>query len=520
MAGKNYVIAIDSGTQSVRAVIFDREGNQVAIEQAEHEPYFSLNPAWAEQRSEDLWSKLCYCTKGVMARAKVPLDEICGVGITTQRSASFPVDKEGNPLRPAIIWLDQRVTENAPPMSAKARVLFSAIGMLETMQTARRESKFIWIQQKEPEIYAKTYKFLQVSGWLVKKITSEFKDSLGMMVGAWPMEYAKLRWHPLDIAYECLGIRKDQCVDLYPPDTVLGYVTREAAAETGLPEGLPVVVGAGDKQSELLGAGAIDPSVGVISYGTATCMEVITYKYIAEKEMKFFTWPAALPGAWDIEMFIYRGFWMVSWFKEEFGHREALEAKQRGVEPEVVLDERISKIPAGSMGLMLQPHWTPLIYSKYGKGSIIGFGDVHNRAHIYRAILEGIGFELKRQYEIVRKKTGIPLKEIRVGGGGSKSDVAVQIAADMFNLPVSRMGTSEICALGAAIDAAVGTGMFSSFKDAVSAMVKKGRTFNPDPANNRIYEALYKDVYLQTYRALEPLYKKSAKITGYPAPQK
>jgi sugar (pentulose or hexulose) kinase len=169
---------------------------------------------------------------------------------------------------------------------------------------------------------------------------------------------------------------------------------------------------------------------------------------------------------------------------------------------------------------MLQPHWTPLIYSKYGKGSIIGFGDVHNRAHIYRAILEGIGFELKRQYEIVRKKTGIPLKEIRVGGGGSKSDVAVQIAADMFNLPVSRMGTSEICALGAAIDAAVGTGMFSSFKDAVSAMVKKGRTFNPDPANNRIYEALYKDVYLQTYRALEPLYKKSAKITGYPAPQK
>jgi sugar (pentulose or hexulose) kinase len=520
MAGKNYVIAIDSGTQSVRAVIFDREGNQVAIEQAEHEPYFSLNPAWAEQHSEDFWKKLCLCTKGVIAKARIPAAEISGVGITTQRSASFPVDKEGNPLRPAIIWLDQRVTESPPPMSTKARLMFQAIGMLETMQRARKESKFMWIQQNEPEIYNRTFKFLQVSGWLVRKITGEFKDSVGMMVGAWPMEYKNLKWHPLDVAYETLGIRKDQCVDLYPPDTILGNVTKAAAEETGLPEGLPVVVGAGDKQSELLGAGAIDPAVGVISYGTATCMEVISYKYLDDKQMKFFTWPAAIPSAWDLEMFIYRGFWMVTWFKEEFGHREALEAQQRGVAPEVVLDERIREIPAGSMGLMLQPHWTPLIYSKFGKGSIIGFGDVHNRAHIYRAILEGIGFELKRQYETVRKKTGIPLKEIRVGGGGSKSDVAVQIAADMFNLPVSRMGTSEICALGAAIDAAVGTGMFPSFKDAVASMVKKGRTFRPDASNHKIYDALYKDVYLQTYKALEPLYKKSAKITGYPPPQK
>lgn len=520
MAGKNYVIAIDSGTQSVRAVIFDKQGNMVAMEQAEHEPYFSLNPAWAEQKSEDLWGKMCFCTRGVMAKAKIPMDEICGVGITTQRSASFPVDRDGTPLRPAIIWLDQRVTENVPPMAAAARMLFGAMGMLETMQTARKESKFMWIKQNEPEIYNKTYKFLQVSGWLVKKITGEFKDSVGMMVGAWPMEYQKLRWHPLDIAYETLGLRKDHVVDLYPPNTVLGHVTKQAAADTGLPEGLPVVVGAGDKQSELLGAGAIDPSVGVISYGTATCMEVITYKYVADKEMKFFTWPAALPNAWDIEMFIYRGFWMVSWFKEEFGHREALEAKDRGMAPEAVFDERIRDIPAGSMGLMLQPHWTPLIYSKYGKGSIIGFGDVHNRAHIYRAILEGIGFELKRQYGIAFKKTGIPLKEIRVGGGGSKSDVAVQIAADMFNLPVSRMGTAEICALGAAIDTAVATGMYTTFNDAVAAMVRKGKTFNPDPANHKIYDALYRDVYLQTYKVLEPLYKKSAKITGYPAPQK
>ncbi len=517
MAEKQYVIAIDSGTQSVRAVIFDREGNQVAIEQAEHEPYFSLNPGWAEQLHDDFWAKLCHCTNNVIARAGVPAEEISALGITTQRSASFPVDRDGNPLRPAIIWLDQRITENPPPISAKARVLFAAIGLGDAMRKAHRESKFLWIRQYEPEIYKNTYKFLQVSGWLVKKITGEFKDSIGMMVGAWPMDYKALKWHPFDVAYETLAVKKEHCVDLYPPNTVLGYVTKKASKETGLPEGLPVVVGAGDKQSELLGAGGIAPSIGVISYGTATCLQVISYKYIQERNMKFYTWPAAVPNAWDIEMFIYRGFWMVTWFKQEFGHREAIEAQQRGVEPEVIFDERVREIPPGSMGLMLQPHWTPMIYDKYAKGSIIGFGDVHNRAHIYRAILEGIGFELKRLTEIACKRTGIPLKEIRVGGGGSKSDVAVQIAADMFNLPVSRMATSEICALGAAIDAAVGTGMFPNFKEAVGAMVKKGRTFQPNPASHNIYQSLYKEVYLQTYKTLEPLYRKIARITGYPA---
>jgi sugar (pentulose or hexulose) kinase len=157
-----------------------------------------------------------------------------------------------------------------------------------------------------------------------------------------------------------------------------------------------------------------------------------------------------------------------------------------------------------------------MVTAKYSKGSIIGFGDVHTRAHIYRAILEGLGYELRRLYEIFHDKTGGTIKEIRVGGGGSRSDVAVQVAADIFNLPVSRMATSEICALGAAIDAAVGTGMFASFDDAVVSMVKKGRVFEPNAQNHRVYEDLYQGVYLKTYDALEPLYKKIASVTGYP----
>jgi len=517
MADKNYVISLDSGTQNVRAILFDRQGNELAIAQDTYDTYFSKHPGWAEHNPEDYWEKLCKVTKSLMKKIDIDPKEIAGVGITTQRGTFVPVDRQGNPLRPAIIWLDQRTTPNPPPLSVAAKVLFAVAGMSEAIKYVRKHSKFLWIRQFEPEIYKKTYKFMQISGWFVNRLTGEFKDSVGMITGMWPLDYKKLVWHGLPQAYEAFGLEKNHMVDIFPPDAVLGHITASASAETGLPEGLPVIVGAGDKQSELLGAGAIDPSIGVISYGTATCMEVITYNYIAEKNMKFFTWPAALPNAWDIEMFIFRGFWMVTWFKQEFGQREAIEAEKRGVAPEVILDEVIQNIPPGSMGLMLQPYWSPMVYSKYAKGSIIGFGDVHTRAHIYRAILEGIGYELRRLSEIVVKKNKTPLQEIRVGGGGSRSDVAVQIAADIFNLPASRMATSEICGLGAAIDVAVGTGMYASFDDAVSSMTKKGRTFEPIAGNHRVYNELYQDVYKKTYQAMEPLYKKIATITGYPA---
>lgn len=517
MTEKKYVIAIDSGTQSVRAIMFDRQGKERASAQMPHQPYFSLSPGWAEQSHADYWRQLCRATKEMMKKARVNPRDIAVVGISTQRGSFVPVDREGNALRPAIIWLDQRRVEDPPPLSAAARAIFGVAGLSDAIKYVRKNSKFLWVKRHEPEIYRRAYKFLQISGWFVKKLTGEFKDSVGMVTGLWPLDFKKLAWHTMGAAYEAFGLEPEHMVELYTPDTILGHITPAASRETGLPAGLPVVVGAGDKQSELLGAGGIYPGIGVISYGTATCMEILTRRYVADGPLRYFTWPAAVPHTWDIELFIFRGFWMVTWFKQEFGYRESLLAEKRGVAVESVFDEMVSTVPPGSMGLMLQPHWSPLVSAKYAKGSIIGFGDVHTRAHIYRAILEGIGYELRRMYEFLHKKTGITLTEIRVGGGGSRSDVAVQTAADIFNLPVSRMATSEICALGAAIDAAVGCGMFKSFEEAVSSMVKKGRTFEPIAANHRIYDDLYRQVYSKTYGRLEPLYRKIAAITGYPS---
>ncbi len=512
---KEFVMGIDSGTQSVRAIVYDRQGNELAMEQALHEPYFSLHPGWAEQKPGDHWKKLCTVTNKVMQSGNFDPAKLAAVGITTQRGNVVPVDKNGTPLRNTIIWLDQRTTDDPPPLPAWVKLMFRVLGKSDLIQLVQKYSHFTWICRYEPEVYRKTHKFCLVSSWFVKKLTGEFHDSASMFVGYWPIETKNFDWYGIDGVLDVFGIRREHLPKLHKPNEVLGHVTRGASEETGLPEGLPVVVGAGDKQSESLGTGAITPNVGTISFGTAATMGVTTRKYMEDKELRFFTWCSALPDAWILECFIYRGFWMARWFTEEMGQREAIEAAERDIAPEAVLDEVIRDIPPGSLGLMLQPYWTPHPSLKFSKGSITGFASAHTRAHIYRAILEGIAFELRRLGELVQKRTRVFLTELRVGGGGSKSDVAVQIAADVFSLPTSRMRTYETCALGAAMDAAVGVGMFGTFEEAVGAMVETGQTFYPDEHRSRIYDDLFKDVYLKTYDALAPLYRRSTEITGY-----
>lgn len=512
---KEFIMGIDSGTQSVRAIVYDRQGNELAIAQAPHDPYFSLHPGWAEQNPEDHWKKLCTVTNRVMQSNHFDPAKLAGVGITTQRGCVLPVDKDGNPLRNTIIWLDQRTTDDPPPVPTRTKLMFRLLGKADFLGLVQRHSHFTWIYRYEREVYEKTHKFCMVSGWFVKKLTDKFHDSASMFVGYWPLETKKFDWFGIQGVLDVFNVKREHLPKLHKPNEILGHVTRAASEETGLPEGLPVIVGAGDKQSESLGTGAITPNIGTLSFGTAATMGVTTRKFVEDKELRFFTWCSALPDAWILESFIYRGFWMARWFTEEMGQREAAEAAKRDIAPEAVLDEVIEDIPPGSLGLMLQPYWTPHPSLKFSKGSITGFTSAHTRAHIYRAILEGIAFELRRLGELVQQKTKVPLTEIRVGGGGSKSDVAVQIAADVFSLPTSRMRTYETCALGAAIDAAVGVGMFNTFEEAVSAMVATEQTFYPDEKSSKIYNDLFQDVYMKTYDALAPLYKRSTEITGF-----
>jgi len=518
-----YFVVIDGGTQNIKAFIFDEKGNEVYGAGVPVNPYSSPQPNFAEQDAETYLRIAQEVTKSVVEKSGVPKDQLIALAITSHRSTIVPVDKDGRPVRPAITWLDERKTEGLRlPGSPLLKVAFRVSGMSTKLKEYQRRSKFNWLKKYEPESYNRTHVFLTISSYIFHSLSNEFKDCSSMIVGLFPVDLKGLQWHPWKVVYEVFGVERDKLPPLVSPTEIAGRVSEDGARRFGVPQGLPIIIGAGDKQSELLGAGVVGPNIAEISYGTAAVIEMFSSKYVTDPKMDFFTWGSAIPKHWALEGFIGRGYWMVSWFRREFAKHVEEEAKRLGISPETLkspeelLDMEMAKIPAGSMGLILQPYWHPLENDPLSKGAIIGFSGEHTRAHVYRAIIEGIAYELRRLGEIIQKRSGSKVKELRVGGGGSKSDEVMQITADVFNLPTCRMHTGNLAALGAAMDAAVAQNIYSSFAEAAANMVRVKKTFIPRHENVVIYDKLFNGVYKKLYPALTPLHYKIAEITGYP----
>jgi sugar (pentulose or hexulose) kinase len=510
-------IVIDGGTQNIKAFVFDEKGNEIHGESSPVTPYFAPQPDFAEQDAKAYLRIVQEVTKRAVKNSRIPPDRIAGIAITTHRSTIVPVDQNGDPIRPAITWLDERKTDGLKlPGGPVMPLAFKAARMEERLKEYQRRSKFNWLKRHEPDNYARTFKFLTISSHILHSLTGEFKDCSSMIVGLFPIDLKGLQWHPWKIIYEIFGVERDRLPELVSPVEIAGRVSQEGAHRFGVPQGLPVIIGAGDKQSELLGAGVTASGIAEISYGTAAVIELLSSKYVTHPRMDFFTWGAGIPGHWALEGFVGRGYWMVSWFKGEFGKREEEEALRLGVSPEVVLDKQLTDIPAGSMGLLVQPYWHPRENDPLSKGAIIGFSGEHTRKHVYRAIIEGIGYELRRLGELMIKRSGRAIAELRVGGGGSQSDEIMQITADVFGLPAMRMHTGNLAALGAAIDAAVALGIHQSFPEAVERMVRIKSAFQPVDENVKIYDRLFREVYIKMYPALSPLHHRVAGIANYP----
>ncbi len=519
MDHKDLLLAIDNGTQSLKALIFDLEGQLLAEERVPFTPYFSKQPSWAEQDPDVFWQALCRACQGLWHQHQHYRERIAGVAVTTQRGTVVNVDENGKPLRPAMLWLDQRKTHGLPPINGLWGAIFGITGLRPTVAHLQTEAEANWISTYQPEVWQKTHKYLLLSGYLTYKLVGKFVDSVGCQVGYIPFDYKRLRWSAWwDWKRKLLA-----CIDpsilpeLVPPGRILGTISSQAAKESGIPSGLPLVAAGADKACEVIGSGGLGSNIGCLSYGTTATINVTHKKYV-EPIPLIPPYPAAVPGYHTVEVQVFRGYWMVNWFKEEFGHLEKRQAAQKGLTPEELFDKLVDEIPPGSMGLMLQPYWTPGVKTPgpEAKGAIVGFGDVHTRAHLYRSILEGLAYALKEGKERIEKRSGTPITSLRVSGGGSQSRNAMQLTADIFGLPTARPHLYETSGLGAAIDAAVGVTLHPDFKTAVNAMTHVGEVYEPDPRNHRHYEALYRDVYKKMYRRLKPLYKRIREITGYP----
>jgi sugar (pentulose or hexulose) kinase len=512
------ILAIDNGTQSVRALLFDLHGNIVAKSQVHLQPYFSNQPGWAEHDADGYWNAVCKACQGLWAQPGVDRATIQGVAVTTQRGTVVSLDKDGKALRPAITWLDQRRTDVVPPLGRWWTLAFRLARVKGTIDFFRGEAEINWIKAHQPDVYEKTDKFLLLSGFLNYRLCGRFVDSTGSQVAYLPFDYKRQQWaKKSDWKWQALAVKEHMLPELVAPGTRIGAITNAAALASGIPEGTPLVAAAADKACEVIGAGCQEPHIGCLSYGTTATVNTTTTRYV-EVTPFIPPYPAAIPNSYSTEVQIFRGYWMVNWFKEQFGHLEKARALEEDIAPEQLFDELVNAVPAGSMGLMLQPYWTPGIRvpGPEAKGAIIGFGDVHTRAHVYRAILEGLAYALREGKEQIEKRSGVAITELRVSGGGSQSDAAMQLTADIFGLPTKRPHIYETSGLGAAIDAAVGLGLYADFATAIKAMTRVGKVFHPIEANHRMYNKLYHNVYRKMYARLQPMYAEIAEITGYP----
>ena len=510
------VLAIDCGTQSLRALLFSSTGGLLARSQVPYTPYVSPRPGWTEQDPEVYWTSLCKACTHLKHRHGDIFERIAGVGLTTQRNSMINVDSEGACLRPAIIWLDQR--KAVPCFAARGLLkqglrLFRMDGLAASVQA---EGKCNWIRQEQPRLWEATFKYLQVSGFLNYRLTGHFADSVASQIGYLPFNYRKMRWaRRMELSARLFPVEKEKLPELMVPGATLGRITRQAAESTGIPAGLPVIACGSDKGCETLGSGCITPRMVNLSFGTTATIQATASRYF--EPIRFMPpYPAVVPGLYNPEVEIFRGYWMITWYKNEFAHKEVLEARENGMAAEEILNRHLAATPPGAMGLVVQPYWGPGLKHPMAKGAMIGFGDIHTRAHVYRAVIEGLGFALFEGLGRIEKAGRLKAERAAVSGGASQSDEICKITADIFNLPMVKGATHETSGLGAAIATAVGLGIYSSFDEAVANMVSVRKVFQPDPGHVALYKALYQKVYRKIFKALEPLYAEIREITGYP----
>jgi sugar (pentulose or hexulose) kinase len=506
---EKYIIGIDSGTQSTRVIMYDSKGNRIAKGAAEHPKMLTPHPGWAEHSMNDIWEALRSASAEMFARFTGNRADIAGIGIASQRACCLALDGAGNLLYNPISWLDERWRMNIPSLGQVTNASPDPLYQLFWPYY----SKVNWFKFNMPEVYEKAAKYLGVSGYIGYKLTGGFYESISSSMG-WPYDVINWTSFKEDVEIEAVGMRRDQLAEPVLAGTVIGNITPEAAAATGLPEGCPVSAGAADKQCELLGAGAVKHGQAYITLGTLSGLDIVCSEYKPAPDFSYFTYLSAIPKLYNYESMASKGFWLVSWFRDNFGSGLLSEAAAAGISVEALLDREAESVSAGSEGLVVLPDWAPSALRPSGKGIYLGFDDRHQRKHMFRSLVEGIMLQIKLGTAKMVDYLGLSINELYIGGGGSKSNFTAQVIADMFNVPVHRTRESENCSLGVAMCGAVGAGLYPDLAAAMEGMGKKYDDFLPNPAHYELYDALSERVVQKLYPALENILKDLAELTS------
>lgn len=496
-----FLLGIDIGTSGTKTVLFDEEGITIASALSEY-PLYQPNIGWAEQDPEDWWAASCITIKEVLAKSGVDPADVKGIGLSGQMHGAVLLDKDNRVLRKAIIWCDQR-------SSAECEQITSLIGRDRLIEitanpalTGFTASKVMWVKNHEPEIFEKTKKILLPKDYVRFRLTGEFATEVSDASGMQFMDIPRRQWS--SEVLDKLGIDRSMLGDLYESQEVCGRLSRTAAELTGLKEGTPVVGGAGDQAAGAVGNGIVRPGVISSTIGTSGVVFAFSESVSIDPKGRVHTFCHAVPNTWHI-MGVTQGAGLsLKWFRDNFCIEEKRTAELMRIDPYVLMDQEAEKVEAGSKGLIYLPYLmgerTPHL-DPNAKGVFFGLSAKHEKPEMIRAVMEGVVYSLKDCLEIIREM-GVDVTEVRASGGGGKSKLWRQMQADVFGTDITTINSSEGPALGVALLAGVGTGIYSSVEEACDQVIKVKTLQKVDITLNAKYSKFY-NIYRRLYVSLK-----------------
>lgn len=509
---ENLVLVIDSGTKETRGILISEHGEEIAEAEVRYSGYYSTKFGYYEAPASMFWDALTAVCRKLKADFPDEFLKVTALTVSCQRDTSTLIDRSGNPVRDFISWLDRRQLDTDLHFDPKWEILFKISGNWNYAQSFARESHGNWLRQNESSRWKRADYYVLLSTFLIAKLTGKVIDVTSDIAGHFPFNYKDKQWHDRDsILGQILQVEKEKLCDLEKPCTIIGHLTKEAAGETGLPEGVPVAGSGTDKGCETIGVGCIHESSVSVSLGTQATVETTTKKYI--ELMPFYpSLPSVDPEGYNPEVTLYTGFWMVDWYVKTFAALEKEECTSSGRSIFDFLDEKLLQIPAGSEGLVIQPYWGQESFKKEALGSMIGFTESHTKYHIYRAIIEGIAYALREGIDRISGKTGTMVTRAALSGGGANSDVICQIMADVFGIETYKTSVKDTTALGAAMAAFIALGTYRNLEEAGEKMISESAVFAPNPESSKLYDEIYKQVYIKAYQRYRPLYRALKRI--------
>lgn len=502
----NYLLGIDIGTSGTKTVLFDEAGHGVASYTGEY-PMAQPKNGWAEQDPADWWKAVVDGIRAVLAKSGIDAGEIRGIGLSGQMHSLVLLDEKGEVLRPSILWCDQRTAVECEEihalMGCKERYIEITANPALTGFTA---GKILWVRKHEPEIYAKARHILLAKDYIRYKLCNVFATEVSDASGMGLLDVPNRCWS--QEVLEKLDIDPAMLAKVYESPEVTGTITAEAAVLTGLKEGTIVVGGAGDNAAAAVGTGVVEDGRAFATIGTSGVVFAHTDKLSIDPKGRVHTFCCAVPGAWHVMGVTLAAGQSLKWYRDNFCDADKVEAEKQGVDPYDLMTAEAAKTPIGSNRLIYLPYLmgerTPHLDPDC-RGAFVGLSGMHTRYDLVRAVMEGVTFSLRDCAEILRGM-GVQSDVILACGGGGSSAFWRQMMADILGCPVATTISKEGPALGVAILAGVGAGLYPSVPEACRQII--GVNASQDPVAEHVAEY---DKFYEIYRGLYPALKDSWK---------